>query len=256
MKPCHPLLPAARAAQGGQSTTEFLVLALVLVPLFLSLPLLGKYLDLAHATEQAARYVAFETSIVGPARQPPTAAALAAQVRERIFSTSGAPILSGAGNASATEHPANPLWIDHRGEHLLADPASRIGVDLAAHANAAPASALLAGPHGLDLPAGSEHTGTIHVSPRDVAGLPPFDTLGLSIRRHQILLGHNWSAAGSTDYARRIEDAGPLAYPIRPLALIGNTVGRLLPPLVLDKAIEVGRVHAEILPCDRLEQGC
>lgn len=87
-------------------------------------------------------------------------------------------------------------------------------------------------------------------------GLAPFDTLGLSIRRHQVLLGHNWSAAGSADYARRIEHAGPLAYPIQPLALIGNTVGRTLPPLVLDEAIEVGRVEAEILPCDRLEQGC
>lgn len=87
-------------------------------------------------------------------------------------------------------------------------------------------------------------------------GLAPFDTLGLSIRRHQVLLGHNWSAAGSADYARRIEHAGLLAYPIQPLTLIGNTVGRTLPPLVLDEAIEVGHVEAEILPCDRLEQGC
>ncbi|MBV2263514.1 MAG: hypothetical protein KUL79_08135 [Thauera sp.] len=256
MKPGHLLPPDACAAQGGQSTTEFLMLALVLIPLLLGLPLLGKYLDLAHATEQAARYVAFETSITGPARRPPTAEAFAAQVRERIYTTSTAPILSTASSAPATGHPANPLWTDHRGEHLLADPASRIGVDLAARTNAAPASALLAGPHGLDLPAGTEYTGTIQVSARDVPGLAPFDTLGLTIRRHQVLLGHNWAAAGSADYTRRIERAGPFAYPIQPLALIGNTVGRVLPPLVLDEPIEVGRVQAEILPCDRLEQGC
>lgn len=94
------------------------------------------------------------------------------------------------------------------------------------------------------------------MTPRDIPGLPPFENLGLAISRHQILLGHTWSAAGSVDYARRIERAGPLAYPIQPLALIGSTVGRILPPLVLDRAIEVGRIDAEILPCDRLEQGC
>ena len=256
MRPGRPLGSNARAAEDGQSTTEFLVLAMVLMPLFLSLPLLGKYLDLAHATEQAARYVAFETSVVGPARRPPTAEALAAQIRERIFSTSTAPILSRRASDSARAHSANPLWTDPRGAHLLAEPASRIGVHLAARTDAAPASALLAGPLGFDLPAGTEHTGTVRVSPHDVPGLAPFDTLGLSIRRHQVLLGHNWSAAGSADYARRIEHAGLLAYPIQPLTLIGNTVGRTLPPLVLDEAIEVGHVEAEILPCDRLEQGC
>ena len=107
MKPRHLLLAIARPAESGQSTTEFLVLALVLVPLFMSLPLLGKYLDLAHTTEQAARYVAFETSVVGPARRPPTAEALAAQIRERIFSTSTAPILSRRASDSASAHSAN-----------------------------------------------------------------------------------------------------------------------------------------------------
>ena len=256
MKPRHLLLAIARPAESGQSTTEFLVLALVLVPLFMSLPLLGKYLDLAHTTEQAARYVAFETAITGPARRTPTAEALAAQVRERIFSPSAAPILSRPADATASGRPANPLWTDHRGEHLLSDPASRVGVELGSHTDTAPASALLAGSLGLDLPAGTEYTGTIRVSPRNVPGLAPFDTLGLTIHRHQVLLGHNGSAAGSAEYARRIEDAGPLAYPIQPLALIGNTLGRVLPPLVLDEAIEVGRVEAEILPCDRLEEGC
>lgn len=250
----HPM--PERDAASGQSTTEFLVLALVLVPLFLSLPLLGKYLDLTQATEQAARYVAFETAIQGPARPTPGAGTLASEVRQRFFSLPQAPILSRSGEASATAHVPNPLWTDHRGHHLLDDPASRIAVELAAREDSTPAVALLAGPRGLDLPTGNEHAGTIRVTPRDIPGLPPFENLGLAISRHQILLGHTWSAAGSVDYARRIERAGPLAYPIQPLALIGSTVGRILPPLVLDRAIEVGRIDAEILPCDRLEQGC
>ena len=48
-------LPAQRV--GGQSTVEFLVLALVLVPLFLIVPLLGKQLDIAQTAASASRYV-------------------------------------------------------------------------------------------------------------------------------------------------------------------------------------------------------
>ena len=240
----------------GQSTTEFLVLVLVLAPLFLALPLLGKYIDLAHASEHAARYIAFETAITGPNRPVPTEQDLAIEVRQRFFSAADTPILTPASAASNSMGERNPLWTDHRAEPMLDDPANQIEIDLQGRRNNAPATALLAGPHGLDLPAAAEHTASIRVSPRKIRDLPPFDRLGLSIRRHQILLGHNWSAAGSADLARRIERAGPLAHPIQPLAVIGRSVGRILPPLVLDKAMEVGRVRAEIVPCDRLEHGC
>jgi len=47
----------------GQSSTEFLVLTLVLLPLFLIVPLLGKQLDIAHAAASASRYVAFEGTV-------------------------------------------------------------------------------------------------------------------------------------------------------------------------------------------------
>ncbi len=50
-----------------------------------------------------------------------------------------APILSRSGEASATAHAPNPLWTDHRGHHLLDDPASRIAVELAAREDSTPA---------------------------------------------------------------------------------------------------------------------
>lgn len=246
----------SRDRTSGQSTTEFLVLALVLSPLFLALPLLGKYIDLAHASEHAARYLAFETAITGPMRPVPTQEDLAIQVRQRFFAATGAPILTPVGAASDATGQRNPLWTDHRAQPLLDDPARQIEVSLNGRRNTAPAAALLAGSHGLDLPAAAEYTASVRVSPRDIPELPPFDRLGLSIRRHQVLLGNNWSAAGSADLARRLEDAGPLAYPIQPLRVIGRSVGRILPPLVLDKPINVGRVQAEIIPCDRLQEGC
>lgn len=43
----------------GQAMTEFLISAsFVLVPLFLGISLLGKYIDIKHAGIQAARYQA------------------------------------------------------------------------------------------------------------------------------------------------------------------------------------------------------
>ena len=49
------------ATQRGQSMTEFLIAAsTVLVPLFIAVPMLTKYVDIRHATIQAARYEAWE----------------------------------------------------------------------------------------------------------------------------------------------------------------------------------------------------
>ena len=57
-----PLLRQARAAgsHAGQALTEFLVVSLVLIPLFLLIPMIGKYQDISHATQLASRYAAFD----------------------------------------------------------------------------------------------------------------------------------------------------------------------------------------------------
>ncbi len=85
--------PPARRMR-GQSTVEFLVLALVLLPLFLIVPLLGKQLDIAQTAASASRYVAFEGTVRhGSSLQPWTAdAQLADEVRRRFFSTSSAAV--------------------------------------------------------------------------------------------------------------------------------------------------------------------
>lgn len=250
-----PLHPAPCRRCGGQSIVEFLVLALVLVPLFLTLPLLGKYLDLAHATEQAARYAAFETTVSGPAAPARTEARLAAEIRQRFFSTSDAPIRTGA-SVGDTHAERNPLWSDHRGQPLIDRFAEQIGVRLERRSNGAPTSAPLAGPAGFELPTETEYTARVSVTPRDIAGLPGFDGLGLQISRHQVVLSGPWSARNPAEVARRLEQGGAAVHPIAPLKLIGDTVGTVLPQLMLDDTIAVGTVQAEIVPCDRLVEGC
>src|SRR5690606_24618203 len=48
----------------GQAMTEFVVsAAFVLVPLFIIIPILGKYVDMKHMAVQAARYEAWEYTV-------------------------------------------------------------------------------------------------------------------------------------------------------------------------------------------------
>ena len=50
--------------QSGQAMTEMVVTSsMILIPLFLLIPLLGKYIDINHSTIQAARYEAWEYSV-------------------------------------------------------------------------------------------------------------------------------------------------------------------------------------------------
>jgi hypothetical protein len=108
------------ARQQGQALTEFVVIALALVPLFLLMPMIGKYQDLAHSTEMASRYVAFDAianneNSVGGFKQP---AQLAAEVRRRFFSNTDAPIKTGdeAGDFNANR---NLMWSDPQGDPLI-----------------------------------------------------------------------------------------------------------------------------------------
>lgn len=244
-----------RARQRGQSLVEFTVLALVLVPAFIALPLLGKYLDLAHATELAARYLVFESTVANPDLPPAGDEQRAAEVRRRFFSRADAPIKSGDAAGDFSAH-RNPLWSDHHGRPLLQTFAADVSVDSQLRTRPAPASALLAGSAGFDLPQHNELSTRVVVRPRNIAGFVPLDEIGLEIARSQTILSNPWTAASSQDAAARIENAGPAAYPIAALKAIGDTVGSVLPPLLLDPALKVGRVDAEILPCDRLPPRC
>lgn len=107
-------------SQRGQALTEFVVIALALVPLFLLMPMIGKYQDIAHATAMASRYVAFDAIANNGSSKKgfKSEAQLAAEVRRRFFSNSDAPIKTGdeAGDFNANR---NRMWVDPQGEPLI-----------------------------------------------------------------------------------------------------------------------------------------
>lgn len=249
------LSKAARAQHVcGQSTIEFLVLASVLLPLFLIVPLLGKQLDIAQAAASASRYVAFEGTVRhgGSLQAWKSDAQLADEVRRRFFSASVAPVKTGdiAGDFAAHR---NPLWSDHRGNSLLPVFATNVGAASRREALPQPLGAVFASGMGLD--ANNLHTGAVRVNVADVAGLAPFDALGLSIERHTTTLVDTWSAAGpaavrSALRRERWNVAGHF-----PFGLLETLALPLkLSPPVLERVElpDIGRVDPDIIPADRL----
>lgn len=120
----------------GQSMTEFLFCAsFFLVPLFLGISLLGKYIDIKQTNIAAARYQAWEYTVwFANNREPMTGFDAADQPikstrftqnesQQRFFTAIGdetttLPITAIDGNTGWTAATANPLWSDHRGDRL------------------------------------------------------------------------------------------------------------------------------------------
>ena len=127
----------------GQAMTETLVTAsTILIPLMLLIPLLGKYIDIKHATIQSARYEAWEYTVwYGSQSETPSGfvdgdgsdlmqrskdpALLQNESRRRFFSG-----IDATATNTITIEPddmtnpwnkddRNPLWTDHHGDSLI-----------------------------------------------------------------------------------------------------------------------------------------
>ncbi len=268
----------------GQSTTEFIVLALVLTPLLLAVPLLGKYLDLTQHASQASRYAAFEISVRGPATVKDEAT-VAAEARRRLFSTANAPVKTNdvAGDFAGMR---NPLWTDFRGDHFLPRFDTGITHQAPRESREVPPrlAAIFAGPNGFELDQDNFYTARINVlpeTPRDFRfwsdGNPG---VNLRTNRQTAILIDGWNAASSNVVRDKIENAGnrtpPLLppafnlnpmqalvdgvsalgpYPIMPLKFEGQTLG-LMPRSLGEPMPRFGDHDPNIVPCDRLDPPC
>ncbi len=243
---------ATRRSQRGQATTEFAVLALVLVPLFIAVPLIGKYIDAMQAAEQASRYVAFEAAARNTSNSWKTDAELAAEVRRRFFSTADAPVKTGdvVGEFAAFR---NPVWSDHTGKPLLDNFDTAVGVKgERSGLNAIAATAQYRSALGLSND--NLYTGAVTVKFADIASFEPFDKIGLTTSRKTVLLADAWTARDPASIRDKIEDSITM-YPIGKFKSVFDAIG-LLPTVVFDPAMKVGDFNWDIVPCDRLVGGC
>lgn len=225
-----------RSGQRGQALTEFLVVAVALVPLFLLVPLIAKYQDVNHAVQAASRYAAFDASLrndgVNSWKDPDQ---LADEVRRRFFSNVDAPIKTGdaAGNFKAHQ---NPFWRGPRDEALIEDIGRDVTLSFGAGRSARQAGSLTPASDGtpftlhrqLDLNAEGIFTANVSVAllnmPDDLRFYKPFDEIDLRLTRSTSLLVDPWTARSPADVERRIAHH-PGVFPAGGLAAIGAVAG-------------------------------
>jgi len=229
------------------------VLALVLVPLFIVIPLLGKYLDIWQTTEVASRYVAFEAITRNTSNSWKTDAELGMEVRRRFFSNSNAPIKTGDGAGNVLPH-RNPLWTDARGNPLLAQFESAVQVNTKDNFRAAPEATAFFGPL-LGLPDHNWYEGAVTVKVANIANFRPFDNINLIATRRTALLVDSWTAKNFHQVRSAIENGGPPVYPLETFKLIVELIGTL-PQALFDPPLKVGELEWDVVPCDRLKGGC
>ena len=268
---------ACRSHIHGQALTEFLVVALVLVPLYLLMPLIAKYQDIAYQTLMASRYVTFDAAVNNESQNTwKSPAQLAGEVRRRFFSTPDAPIKTNdtAGNFSAHR---NVYWKGPKNEPLIADFDADVAISFGQNRSPAQAGSLTPASDGdpfnragntevethvadqLGLKSAGIFTGNVTIKlanlPADMAAYQPFDKINLSVTRRTSVIVDGWAAADPEQVVKRIDSRllvpGTLLRPVQPLAaaLVG--------------VAEAGQVHAprlgelefwsDVVPPDRLK---
>ena len=266
-----------RSAQRGQALTEFVVIALVLVPLFLALPLIAKYQDIAQATEMAARYVAFDAThrndATGSWKSPEE---LSGEVQRRFFSNSDAPIKTGdtAGDFKANQ---NLFWRDPQDKSLIRTFGDDVRVSFGETLSTDRGTAfkatrdgepfLLRGP--LDLNARGIYRGNVSVTlanlSTDLVGptksYDMFKDINLTMMRHTNLVIDSWGARGPGQVMDKLDNV--VVYPASQLGVLRalTHVGvafmespRYLPGVCLNCGPKIGQLDywSDDVPNDRL----
>jgi hypothetical protein len=261
---------------GGQALSEFIVIALALVPLFLLMPMIAKYQDLSHATEMASRYVAFEAIANNDGMssyKPP--AQLAQEVRRRFYSNSDAPIKTNdeAGDFKANQ---NLFWVDAQGDALIKH-FNDVTVSFGAAHGANHADGKSAGDDGkpfnlpVPLPVAQQlglktgmYTANVSVVVANLKDIGPsfastyegFKNLNLTVSRHTSVLTDSWTARDPAQIESRIDkDAlfpGNRLTMVKPALQIAVPLIEMPGPVSAPKMGELS-FWRDVVPADRLK---
>jgi len=111
-----------KSSQNGQAMVEFNVTAVfLLVPLFILIPLLGKYIDMKHSSIQAARYMAWERTVWfenAPKNTSTAAVKSATGIKSEVTSRFLGRIYSDDDD-NLDDDEINLLWKDNAGRYLV-----------------------------------------------------------------------------------------------------------------------------------------
>lgn len=206
-----------RSRSSGQAIIEFLVACLAVVPLFLLIPLIGKYIDIKQSTIAASRKLAFECTVrYDDCAQLNSNPAFADEIRMRYFGGNNREVLSNdrPGDDALAAGAGNPLWVDRQGRPLL-ERYSDVGIradqrNLNLGGGVAGALSGLIGPgrFGLQMERGMfDGRVQIALSPNNggTSFLTQLDSLVLRMQHHTAILTDAWSARGPGGRGQRCD---------------------------------------------------
>lgn len=261
---------AGMARQRGQSLMEVAVLCAVLVPLFLLVPILGKYIHIRQTTHQAARAAAWQAT-VSPDYAIPNTAEMRNLTIDRHFATSDAPIRSRASTGNANQRLGNPLLNTFSNQPLM----ERGDIRVNAYKNDGVPGMLdnIAGLIGKipgDFPPNEKGlvTSNLTVDIQDIrlangsaaAFLEPFDTLGLRMQASNTLLADPWNASGAGEgnrpHRRTVLAQVRGLVPASNLSKAGGVLDGLdvIPMFGVLSKLDPGYIEPDVVPYDKLER--
>lgn len=241
-----------RRLQRGQAAAEMVVAAAFLLPLFLSVVYVARYVDIKQSTVQASRYVAWERALDPNSKRQDSD--LANEVRTRFFASGNR--MSGEINstnfvaATPASNEYNALWSDQSGNRLLK---SFTDVTVVTRDNAVPGK-IGQIVNGVETKAfGLNGKGFIsadvEASLQNVAGFDPLAAINLRIGASTSILGDTWGANGANQVTTRIRKTVPASY----LGSALDAVSWILTPFESSFSdFHFGCIAPDVVPKDRL----
>lgn len=270
---------------GGQAMVELLIVAgFVLIPLFLAIPLIGKYLDVRSAAVQAARYAAWERTVWyggdsasklgwGSFANKWQAfekkdSVIAQEMGVRQFSESASAFSVADASATSFAGGSKILWQDRTGKKMLAD-YSDVGSSVS-NADAPgtlnkilkPIASLAAtlGPFALEMKGAYSANVTIAVKDLDVNSFWLKDSKS-NFTETNVLLANGWNANGpsasnATSVKQQVKGLVPtsvIATEVDGVKIIDYVLGALSLFLPEISKLEPGKIEPDVVPPDRLK---
>lgn len=274
MKPTPQTTKSARCRrrskqhQRGQALTEFLVAATAVIPLFLLIPLIGKYQDISNSTQLASRYVAFKaTTRNDSASTWKPEGELRREVARRFFSNADAPIKTNdvAGNFKSHQ---NLFWRSPQDEPLIRNQDSDVRLSFGSGESPTHAGAFSSTSDGtpfllhdqFGLHAAGIYRANVAVTianlPAGLKFLEPFDKINLSMTRSTSILFDPWNSKDPAQVESRITRS-PTIFPASELSSASSTVDAAISTIDLPGGItgpKLGRLEfwRDVVPQDRL----
>ncbi|HEX7634796.1 MAG TPA: hypothetical protein VF427_05885 [Noviherbaspirillum sp.] len=200
--------------QRGQAVTEFVVMCLVAIPLFLGVMYVAKYADAKYTAVQASRYLAWERSV-----DPSGAKSNGRLQQEMAVRIVGNGERNGgklrdddySKSNSNSDDDYNPMWFDHAQNRML----NRL-TDVSA-AN---------GPQNSGVPGATGLFGTVQAKAMglnqkgwikadaeipfmDVTQYAPLSNVQFKAGATNVMLVDNWGASGASDVIGKVQRAAP-----------------------------------------------